>query len=93
MSRFSFTSLRECLATVSIFGVISLIWLFIWLGIKDDTYPDGRKRYTSFWNYWLGPENGSDVRRLMNWLTFFVGYSYTFFRLCCTIFHGYKGGA
>ena len=91
MAHLAFSSLGSLLFNIGWYIFLIVLWWTSWhYRFSRETFPDGRKRYTNFWDYWLGPEN---EYRILNWSTFLLWYSYTFFRLCCTIFYGYKGGA
>lgn len=90
MAQFAFATPMAFGYIVILYATLIAAWIWLWRTFKNDTNPDGRKRYSGFWRWWLGNENPSVYGCIMNWMALIM-FFYNMFRLACTIIYGYKG--
>lgn len=88
MASFAFSSLGQVLLMIGVYVLVAICWAILWHSVSQETDFDGRKRYSSFWRWWIGRDNPSTICVSLNLLVLFF-FCYSMFRLICTILYGY----
>ena len=88
MARFAFASQTAMLWIIIGYAAIIAAWAILWHFVSKETDSDGRKRYSSFWRWWIGKDNSSTVSAFLNLFALFF-FCWNVFRIICTILYGY----
>lgn len=88
MASFSFSSLEQVLFVFGVYVLVAIGWAILWHSVSQKVDSDGRKRYSSFWRWWIGRDNSSTICVFLNGLVLFF-FFYNMLRLICTILYGY----
>lgn len=88
MAQCAFSAPSALILTVGLYIFLGFAWGILWHFSKEAVSPTGRKRFSNFWRWWLGPDNPSLISCILNWvvLGFFI---FNLFRIICTIIYGF----
>lgn len=88
MASFSFASIQSLVAMFAFYIVLAIAWAVLWHFVQQEKTRDGKKRYSNFWNWWLGKENPSTPSMVLNWMVVIL-FFFNVFRLICTLIFGF----